>query len=132
MSDEPMRLPDRQPTLRLMPMPADVNHAGDIFGGYVMANVDLAGGIVAIRRARGRVATIAVNQFLFKQPVSVGDVLSFYAEVIEVGRTSMTINVEVYAERRPTDPIVVKVTEAQLTYVALAADGSKRDVPPEM
>ncbi len=132
MSDEPTRLPSRQPTLRLMPMPADVNHAGDIFGGYVMANVDLAGGIVAIRRARGRVATIAVNQFLFKQPVSVGDVLSFYAEVIEVGRTSMTINVEVYAERRPTDPIVVKVTEAQLTYVALAADGRKRDVPPEM
>ena len=132
MSDQTLKLPDRQPTLRLMPMPADVNHAGDIFGGYVMANVDLAGGIVAIRRARGRVATIAVNQFLFKQPVSVGDVLSFYAEVIEVGRTSMTINVEVYAERRPTDPIVVKVTEAQLTYVALAADGSKREVPPEM
>jgi acyl-CoA thioesterase YciA len=131
MSDEPTRLPDRQPTLRLMPMPADVNHAGDIFGGYVMANVDLAGGIVAIRRARGRVATIAVNQFLFKQPVSVGDVLSFYAEVIQVGRTSMTINVEVYAERRPADPVVVKVTEAQLTYVALAADGSKRAVPPE-
>ena len=131
MTDEPTRLPDKQPTLRLMPMPADVNHAGDIFGGYVMANVDLAGGIVAIRRARGRVATIAVNQFLFKQPVSVGDVLSFYAEVIQVGRTSMTINVEVYAERRPADPVVVKVTEAQLTYVALAADGSKRAVPPE-
>ena len=131
MSEEPTQLPDKQPTLRLMPMPADVNHAGDIFGGYVMANVDLAGGIVAIRRARGRVATIAVNQFLFKQPVSVGDVLSFYAEVIQVGRTSMTINVEVFAERRPADPVVVKVTEAQLTYVALAADGSKRQVPPE-
>ena len=132
MSDQTLKLPDRQPTLRLMPMPADVNHAGDIFGGYVMANVDLAGGIVAIRRARGRVATIAVNQFLFKQPVSVGDVLSFYAEVIQVGHTSMTINVEVYAERHPADPIVVKVTEAQLTYVALAADGSKRAVPPEL
>ncbi len=132
MTDHPTRLPDKQPTLRLMPMPADVNHAGDIFGGYVMANVDLAGGIVAIRRARGRVATIAVNQFLFKQPVSVGDVLSFYAEVIQVGHTSMTINVEVYAERHPADPIVVKVTEAQLTYVALAADGSKRAVPPEL
>ncbi|MEZ5615053.1 MAG: acyl-CoA thioesterase [Rhodocyclaceae bacterium] len=131
MSDAPTRLPDRQPTLRLMPMPADVNHAGDIFGGYVMANVDLAGGIVAIRRARGRVATIAVNEFLFKQPVSVGDVLSFYAEVVKVGRTSMTINVEVYAERHPTNPLVVKVTEAQLTYVALNSDGSKREVPPE-
>lgn len=131
MSDEPTRLPGRQPTLRVMPMPADVNHAGDIFGGYVMANVDLAGGIAAIRRARGRVATIAVNQFLFKQPVSVGDVLSFYAEVVKVGRTSMTINVEVYAERHPTNPLVVKVTEAQLTYVALNPDGSKREVPPE-
>jgi acyl-CoA thioesterase YciA len=131
MSDKPTRLPDKQPTLRVMPMPADVNHAGDIFGGYVMANVDLAGGIAAIRRARGRVATIAVNQFLFKQPVSVGDVLSFYAEVVKVGRTSMTINVEVYAERHPTDPLVVKVTEAQLIYVALNPDGSKREVPPE-
>lgn len=131
MSDEATRLPDKQPTLRVMPMPADVNHAGDIFGGYVMANVDLAGGIAAIRRARGRVATIAVNEFLFKQPVSVGDVLSFYAEVVKVGRTSMTINVEVYAERHPTDPLVVKVTEAQLTYVALNSDGSKREVPPE-
>ena len=131
MSDDPTRLPDKQPTLRMMPMPADVNHAGDIFGGYVIANVDLAGGIAAIRRARGRVATIAVNQFLFKQPVSVGDVLSFYAEVVKVGRTSMNINVEVYAERHPTNPLVVKVTEAQLTYVALNADGSKREVPPE-
>ena len=75
MSDIKTALPDKQPTLRVMPMPADVNHAGDIFGGYVMANVDLAGGIAAIRRARGRVATIAVNEFLFKQPVSVGDVV---------------------------------------------------------
>ena len=131
MSNQPVRLPDKQPTLRLMPMPADVNHAGDIFGGYVMANVDLAGGICAIRRARGRVATIAVNEFLFKQPVSVGDVLSFYAEVVKVGRTSMTITVEVYAGRHPSNPLVVKVTEAQLTYVAVDADGSKREVPPE-
>jgi acyl-CoA thioesterase YciA len=131
-SDTRTALPNKQPTLRVMPMPADVNHAGDIFGGYVMANVDLAGGIVAIRRARGRVATIAVNQFLFKQPVSVGDVLSFYAEVVKVGRTSMTINVEVYAERHPANPLVVKVTEAQLTYVALNPDGSKREVPPEL
>ena len=131
MSEQPTKLPERQPTLRLMPMPADVNHAGDIFGGYVMANVDLAGGIAAMRRARGRVATIAVNQFLFKQPVSVGDVLSFYAEVVKVGRTSMTINVEVYAVRHPADPLVVKVTEAQLTYVAVDAGGGKREVPPE-
>ncbi len=132
MSENPTRLPDKQPTLRLMPMPADVNHSGDIFGGYIMANVDLAGGIAAMRRAKGRVATIAVNQFLFKQPVSVGDVLSFYTEVIRIGRTSMTINVEVYAMRRPADPVVVKVTEAQLTYVAVDANGGKREVPPEL
>ncbi len=131
MNEQPTRLPEKQPTLRLMPMPADVNHAGDIFGGYIMANVDLAGGIAAIRRARGRVATIAVNEFLFKQPVSVGDVLSFYTEIIKVGRTSMTINVEVYAERHPPDPQVVKVTEAQLTYVAVDGEGNKREVPPE-
>ena len=129
MSDIKTALPNKQPTLRLMPMPADVNHAGDIFGGYVMANVDLAGGIAAIRRARGRVATIAVNEFLFKQPVSVGDVLSFYAEVVKVGRTSMTITVEVYAERHPSNPLVVKVTEATLTYVAIDADGRPRPVP---
>jgi len=131
MSEEPTRLPDKQPSLRLVPMPADANPAGDIFGGYIMANVDLAGGIAAVRRARGRIATIAVKQFLFKQPVSAGDVLSFYTDVIAVGHTSMTINVEVYAERHPAHPLVVKVTEAQLTYVALDADGNKRAVPPE-
>lgn len=130
MSEHPTRLPDKQPTLRVIPMPADLNPAGDVFGGWIMAQVDLAGGELAHRRARGRVATVAVNSFQFKQPVSVGDVVSFYADVVGVGRTSITVAVEVYAERNPSKPITVKVTEATLTFVALNADGSKREVPP--
>jgi acyl-CoA thioesterase YciA len=120
--------PRRQPVLRLMTMPADTNPAGDIFGGWVMAQVDIAGGIAAMQRARGRVATVAVNSFLFKQPISVGDVVSFYCEVVKVGRTSVTVDVLVIAERHPDHPITVKVTEATLTYVALNADGSKREI----
>ncbi len=123
-------LPDKQPTLRVMPMPADVNPSGDIFGGWVMAQVDIAGGIAAIRRARGRVATVAVNSFQFREPVAVGDVLSFYTEVVKVGRTSITVDVEVFAERGCGKTIVVKVTEAQLTFVALTPEGEKRSVPP--
>lgn len=120
-----------EPVLRVMPMPADVNAAGDVFGGWVMAQVDIAGAIPAMRRARGRIATVAVNSFLFKQPISVGDVVSFYAKIIQTGRTSITVDVQVYAERNPAHPIVVKVTEATLTYVCLNPDGSKREVPPE-
>lgn len=120
--------PHRQPVMRLMTMPADTNPAGDIFGGWVMAQVDLAGGIAAMQRARGRVATVAVNSFLFKQPISVGDVVSFYCEVVKVGRTSVTVDVLVIAERHPDHPVTVKVTEATLTYVALNADGSKREI----
>ncbi|MRR51978.1 MAG: acyl-CoA thioesterase [Rhodocyclaceae bacterium] len=124
-------LPDRHPVLRVMPMPADVNQSGDIFGGWVMAQVDIAGGVAAMKRARGRVATVAVNSFLFRQPISVGDVVSFYADIVKVGRTSITVDVQVFAERNPAQPVVVRVTEAILTYVALNKDGSKRDVPPE-
>ena len=123
-------LPSRNPELRLMPMPADLNGFGDIFGGWVMAQVDIAGAIPAMRRTRGRVATVAVNSFLFKQPISVGDVVSFYADIVKVGRTSITVNVEVYAERHPASPLVVKVTEATLTYVAIDLDGGKRQIPP--
>lgn len=118
-----------EPVLRVMPMPADVNAAGDIFGGWVMAQVDIAGAIPAMRRARGRIATVAVNSFLFKQPISVGDVVSFYAKIEKTGRTSITVDVQVFAERNPAHPIVVKVTEATLTYVCLNTDGSKREVP---
>ncbi len=122
-------MPGREPVLRVMPMPGDVNASGDIFGGWVMAQVDIAGAIPAMRRARGRIATVAVNSFLFKQPISAGDVVSFYAKVSKIGRTSITVDVQVFAERDPAHPIVVKVTEATLTYVCLNADGSKREVP---
>jgi len=109
----------KEVTLRVVPMPANANQSGDIFGGWIMAQVDIAGSISAVRVARGRVATVAVNSFQFKQPVLVGDVVSFYAEVVRVGRTSITVNVEVYAQRRPEREQVVKVTEATLTYVAI-------------
>ena len=114
-----------------MPMPADLNPAGDVFGGWVMSMADIAGAIPAVRRARSRVTTVAVNSFTFKQPVSVGDLVSFYAEVTAVGRTSITVDVEVFAERDPENPVVVKVTEARLTYVALDDKGRKRPVPAE-
>jgi acyl-CoA thioesterase YciA len=114
-----------------MPMPADLNPAGDVFGGWIMAQVDIAGGIVASRRARGRTATVAVNSFTFKQPVSMGDVVSFFADVVRVGRTSITVSVEVYAQRNPDKELTVKVTEATLTYVALDSQGGKREVPPQ-
>ena len=118
--NEPTSLPaDKVPVIRVAPMPRDSNQTGDIFGGWIMAQVDIAGSIPAARVARGRVATVAVNSFQFKQPVFVGDLVSFYAEVVRVGRTSITVNVEVYAQRRPEREQVVKVTEATLTYVAV-------------
>ncbi len=115
--------------LRVMPMPADANPNGDIFGGWIMAHVDLAGAVLPARIAQGRIATVAVNQFIFKQPVSIGDLLSFYARVTRVGNTSISVHVEVYAERNPADLQVVKVTEADLTYVAIDAQGQPRTVP---
>lgn len=110
---------NRQPTIRIIPMPADTNANGTIFGGWVMAQVDLAGSVPASERAMGRVVTVAVNSFLFKQPVFVGDLVSFYAQVIKTGRTSITVEVEVYAQRHRFGSEVVKVTEAVLTYVAI-------------
>ena len=92
MSDETSSLPaGKDPVLRVVPMPADTNYSGDIFGGWIMAQVDVAGSIPAIRLARSRVATVAVNSFVFKQPVYVGDLVSFYADVVRVGRTSITV-----------------------------------------
>ena len=125
----PMQLPgDRQLVMRVMPMPADANGNGDIFGGWIMAQVDLAGAVLPARVAKGRIVTVAVNQFVFKQPVSIGDLLSFYAKVERVGRTSVTVNVEVYAERNPANLHVVKVTEANLTYVAIDREGKPREI----
>ncbi len=121
----------KEPVLRVMPMPADVNIHGDIFGGWIMAQVDIAGGVAAMRRARGRVATVAVNSFSFKQPVFMGDVLSFYADIVRVGTTSITVDVSVFAQRNPQDMQVVKVTEAVLTYVATDEARRPRPVPPE-
>jgi acyl-CoA thioesterase YciA len=118
----------KEPTLRVVPMPRDANQSGDIFGGWIMAQVDIAGSIPALRLAKGRVATVAVNSFLFKQPVSVGDLVSLYAEVVRVGRTSITVNVEVYAQRKPEREEVVKVTEATLTYVAVDENRQPRVV----
>jgi len=120
---------NKQPSLRVVPMPADANQHGDIFGGWIMAQVDIAGGTAAAKLARGRVATVAVNAFVFKQPVQVGDLLSFYCDVVRIGNTSITIDVQVFAERKPSDPRVVKVTEATLTFVAIDAEGRPRQVP---
>jgi acyl-CoA thioesterase YciA len=126
----PLTLPgDRELVLRVMPLPADLNANGDIFGGWIMAQVDLAGAVLPSRIARGRIATVAVNQFVFKQAVSLGDLLSFYARIQRVGRTSVTVHVEVFAERNPADLQVVKVTEASITYVAIDRDGKPRPLP---
>ncbi|MFO1299380.1 MAG: acyl-CoA thioesterase [Burkholderiaceae bacterium] len=122
--------PGRIPELRVVPMPADANVHGDVFGGWIMAQVDMAGALPAMRRANGRIATIAVNSFLFKQPVFVGDVLSFYADVVRVGRTSITVFVEVYAQRNQLIDSIVKVTEATLTYVATDDERRPRPLPP--
>ena len=127
---EQSALPNRDPALRVVPMPADANQHGDIFGGWVMSQVDIAGGVAAARRARGRVATVAVNSFVFKEPVLIGDVVSFYAEITHVGRTSITVDVQVYAQRNPGRMICVKVTEASLTYVAVGPDRRPTPLPP--
>ena len=123
-------LPQREPTLRVVAMPGDCNYTGDVFGGWVMAQVDIAGSIPATSRARGRVVTVAVNSFVFKQPLFMGDVVSFYAEIMKVGHTSITVNVEVYVQRDPVKPVCAKVTEATLTYVAVGDDRRPRVVPP--
>ena len=131
MTDYPTQLPaDSHATLRVLPMPADLNPYGDVFGGWIMSQVDIAGAIRARTRARGRVVTVAVNSFRFRQAVSVGDIVSFYTEIVESGRTSVTVDVVVYAERHPENPVVVKVTEARLTYVAVSASGVKVELPP--
>jgi acyl-CoA thioesterase YciA len=122
--------PERHAVLRVMPQPSDANIHGDVFGGWIMSQVDIAGSIPAARRAAGRVATVAVNAFIFKQPVFVGDLVSFYAEIIKVGTTSITVSVEVYSERQRLELEVVKVTEATLTYVATDENRQRRPLPP--
>ena len=122
---------DKELVLKVIPMPADTNGNGDIFGGWVMAQVDLAGAVLPARIVQGRMATVAVKEFVFKQPVRVGDILSFYSSVVRVGRTSVTVEVEVYAERFATQGSYVKVTEALLTYVAIDGQGHPRPIPAQ-
>ncbi|MGH8744771.1 MAG: acyl-CoA thioesterase [Burkholderiales bacterium] len=130
--EPPVLLPTgKQPTLRLVPMPSETNSSGHIFGGWVMSQDDIAGSIPAIRRARGRVATVAVNSFVFRQPVFVGDLVSLYAEIVRIGRTSITVDVEVYAQRNPLKEECVKVTEATLTYVAVDENRKPRALSRE-
>ena len=132
---QPMMAPATLPegggelVLRVMPLPADVNANGDIFGGWIMAQVDLAGAVLPARIAKGRIATVAVNEFVFKQPVSLGDLLSFYARVTRIGNTSISVHVQVFAERNPANLQVVKVTQADLTYVAIDSNGKPRTLP---
>ena len=119
---------DQELVMKVIPMPADCNANGDIFGGWVMAQVDLAGSVLPARLVRGRMATVAVNEFIFKQPVKVGDILSFFARILKVGRTSITVQVEVYAEQYRSQGNYSKVTEAQLTYVAIDEQGKPRPI----
>jgi len=114
--------------MRLLARPQDTNFAGDIFGGWIMSQVDIAGSIVASRKAKGRVVTVAVKEIQFHKPVYVGDLVSCYATITRIGTTSITVLVEVYAERNPADPVCIKVTQATLTYVAVDADGKPRPV----
>jgi acyl-CoA thioesterase YciA len=122
---------DKELVLKVIPMPADSNANGDIFGGWVMAQVDLAGSVIPARIAKGRIATVAVNQFIFKQAVKIGDLLSFFAEVERIGTTSVTVKVEVYAQRMRQPDQTIKVTEANLTYVAIDMDGKPRNLPAD-
>jgi acyl-CoA thioesterase YciA len=122
---------DKELVLKVIPMPADCNANGDIFGGWVMAQVDLAGSVIPARYTKGRMATVAVKEFIFKQPVRVGDILSFYSEVTHVGRTSITVKVEVFAERFRSQGQYIKVTEASVTYVAIDDMGKPRPIPKE-
>ena len=123
--------PEMELLMRVVPMPSDANGNGDIFGGWIMAQVDLAGSILPGIVSRGRIATVAVNQFTFKQAVSVGDVVSLYGRVEKIGRTSITVHMEVWAERNPSQPQLFKVTEANITYVAIDLEGKPRPNHPQ-
>ena len=129
-SPENVSLPtDEELVMKVIPMPADCNANGDIVGGWVMAQVDLAGSVVPARYTQGRMATVAVNEFVFKQPVRVGDILSFFSKVSRIGRTSITVQVSVYAETYRAQGKYAKVTEATVTYVAIDDNGKPREIP---
>ena len=119
---------DRQPEIRVLAMPADTNAAGDIFGGWLMSQVDIAGSIVAYRFANGRVVTVSVNDFVFLKPVFVGDLVSLFAEIVNIGNTSIQIDVMAYAERKRGVAECHRVAQAKLTYVAIGEDRKPRPV----
>ena len=134
MTEQTTSLPtDREPVIRIIPMPKDTNPNGDIFGGWIMSQADIAGSIVAVQRIRGRMATVAVDSFVFKKPVFVGDLVSIYGKIKRVGKTSLTVALEIYAERRMIGEFtrkVAKVTEAEFTYVAIDDQRRPRPIPP--
>jgi acyl-CoA thioesterase YciA len=126
-------LPDKEHlAIQVMAMPADTNASGDIFGGWLMSQVDIAGSIVARRRAQGRIVTVAVDAFQFKQPVFVGDLVSCYAVITRVGKTSIRVHVSAYAERHGESRENIQVTEAELTYVAVDEQGRPCRVPAKI
>ena len=130
MTNKKVKLPtDRLPVIRVVAMPKDTNPGGSIFGGWLMSQIDIAAAIPALERAKGRVATVAVNSMEFHEPVFVGDIISCYADIVKTGHTSITVKVEVYSERNPSDKQIVKVTEAELTYVALDENRRPRELP---
>jgi acyl-CoA thioesterase YciA len=118
-----------EPTLRAVAMPADANASGDIFGGWLLSQMDLAGGTIASQRAKGRTVTVAITAMTFHRPVFVGDLVTCYAEVQKVGSTSVTVKVESWA-KRARDGEEVEVTEGIFTYVAVGEDRKPRPVPP--
>ncbi|MES2186128.1 MAG: acyl-CoA thioesterase [Pseudomonadota bacterium] len=120
---------DKELVMKVIPQPRDCNANGDIFGGWVMAQVDLAGAVIPFRYTKGRMATVAVKEFVFRQPVRVGDILSFFGVLVRTGRTSVTVQIEVYAERFNAQGQYYKVTEATLTYVAIDESGRPRPLP---
>ncbi|HEY2122494.1 MAG TPA: acyl-CoA thioesterase, partial [Chthoniobacterales bacterium] len=124
------RLPNDEPLIRAITMPRDANPFGDIFGGWLMSQMDLAAGNLASRRCLGRCATVAVDGMIFHEPVFIGDEVSLYAKITRVGRTSMTIRVEAWRRSRTAD-VRSKVTEATFTLVATDDDRKPRPVPPE-
>ncbi len=130
-SDRPTRPPDCEPAIRTVAMPADANQFGDIFGGWLLSQMDLAGGTVAARRARGRTATVAITAMSFHRPVFIGDEVTCYAQIIRVGTTSITVKVESWARRRLAGEEQIAVTEGIFTYVAVGTDRQPRAVPPE-
>jgi acyl-CoA thioesterase YciA len=130
MSESQLKLPDGELVIRTLAMPADANPSGDIFGGWVLSQMDIAGGITASQRARGRVATVAVTAMTFHLPVFVGDVLCVYTEIEKVGRTSITVALEAWALRGRLGGRA-QVTEGRFVFVALGEDGRPRPVPPD-